>query len=146
MTLNIATIVSNIADLVISGVKMCDTNHIPVQVTDRDCPILFPEPLGFVTDFNVTRDSFGPYAKKTVTYILHYTFLFMPVGAGRELEKYGEMVETAFSVLDVIIANENLAGAVEMDASDALEFGPVPDPAGNLYLGCRFAFLITEFV
>ena len=146
MTLNIATIVSNIAALDISGVKIKDMDEISAAFSDRDCPVLFPEPAGFVTDFNVVQDSFGPYAKKTATYILHYTFLFMPVGAGRELERYGAMVETAFSVLDAIIANENLSGAVEMDATDALEFGPVPDPAGSLYLGCRFAFLITEFV
>ena len=54
--------------------------------------------------------------------------------------------ETAFTVLDEIIDNENLTGALEMDPLDALEFGPLPDPAGNLFLGCRFALLITEFV
>lgn len=148
MTLNIATIVSSIAALDISGVKIRDTDHIPPQVTDRDCPILFPEPAGFVTDFTVTRDTMGApsVAKKTATYVLHYTFLFMPVGAGRELERYGDMVDTAFAILDAVILEEDLTGALEFDPQDALEFGPVPDPAGNLFLGCRFAFLVTEFI
>jgi hypothetical protein len=148
MTLNIATIVSSFAALNISGVKICDTDHIPASVPPTACPILYPEPLGFVTDFTVVRDSWGApsVAKKTATYTLHYTFCYMPVGAARELERYGDMVETAFAILDAVILNEDLAGALEFDPAGAMEFGPVPDPAGNLFLGCRFAFLVTEFI
>jgi len=148
MTLQIATIVSNFAALNISGVKIRDMDEISATFSDRDCPVLYPEPAGFVTNFTVTRDSFGPpaLAKKTATYVLHYTFLFAPVGTMRELEKYGAMVEMAFAILDAVILNEDLAGSLEFDPQDTLEFGPVPDPAGNVYFGCRFAFLVTEFI
>jgi len=149
MTLAIATIANSIAALSISGVNIKDVDQIPPNA-DRLEPILFPEPLGFVTDFTLTRDSQGSntfLAKYTVTYNLHYTFLFAPVGSGRTgLDLYDDMVGKAFAILDAIISNDAITGAVDIQPAETLDFGPVPDPAGNMYIGCRFVFQITEFV
>lgn len=149
MALAITTIATNIAAIDIDGVLIKDIDEIPESATVRDCPVMFPEPMDFVGDFVVEWDSFGTptQAKKTAHYTLNYTFCYMPVGSGRAgLDRYGDMVEKAFAILDAIIANDDLTGTIEFEPIEALEFGAVLDPAGSYYMGCRFLFRITEFI
>jgi hypothetical protein len=148
MTLAIATIADSISQLTVTGVNIKDLDQIPPDAT-RLTPVLFPEPLGFVTDFTLTRESQGSntfLAKYTVTYRLHYTFLHSPIGSARILDLYDDMVGKAFAILDKIIDNDAITGAVDIQPAEAIEFGPVPDPAGNMYHGCRFVLQVMEFV
>lgn len=149
MSLAITTIAANLAELTVTGLnKIYDIDAIPPDCT-RLTPCLIPEPLGYVTDFVVERNSQGSggTAKMTVTYNLHYTFLFVGIGEGRTgLDYYGDMVGMAYDILDVMIENDDLAGAIDLMIDDILEFGPVPDPSGNQYLGCRITLHVTEFV
>lgn len=154
MTLQIVKLVDKISQLEVSGVRIRDMDELQAPVNQRDCPILTPEPLNFVSNLVVTRDSTGipSIAKKTVNYTLQYTFLYQPVGAGRELERYGDMVEKAYAIIDAIIEADNLTSGTDYDEvvditpAAIVEFGPVPDPQGNQYIGCRLQFVITEFV
>ena len=73
--------------------------------------------------------------------------------AGRMgLEKYGDMVKKTFAIIDAVIAADNLTSnttydeVVDITPAAIIEFGPVPDPDGNQYTGCRLQFVITEFV
>jgi hypothetical protein len=148
MALAIVTVCDSIAALSVTGLNILDVDQIPPDVT-RLYPVLFPEPLEFVTDFAMERDSFGggSTAKMTVTYNLHYTFCFTPIGAGRTgLDLYDEMLTLAAAILDAVLAIDTFTGGVDMVPLAPVEFGPVPDPAGNQYLGCRFTFQVQEFV
>ena len=147
MALQIVTVTDSIAALTVAGLRILDM-EIPADAT-RQTPCLFPEPLNFMTDFVMVRDSFGggSSALMTVTYQLHYTFLFAPIGAGRTgLDMYSPMTAMVAAVFDAVMAIDTLTGAIDIQPLAATEFGPVPDPAGNQYLGCRLAFSITEFV
>ena len=148
MTLAIATIADSISDLDVNGVRILDMDQIKAGVNERDCPVLFPEPLGFISDFTVERDSQGipSQARKTARYNLNYTFCYAPVGTGRELEKYGDMVEKVFAILDEVILHDTITGLVDIEPDAVIEFGPVPDPAGNQFLGCRLRFRVMEFI
>ena len=149
MALAIATIVTNIAAISVTGVTIKDMDNIPEQVNARDCPILIPEPVDFVSNFEVERNSYGSAAqsKKTARYTLNYTFMYQPVGASRTgLDKYGDMVEKAFAIIDAIIANDDLGGTVEFMPQDTVSFGVVLDPAGGTFQGCRILIRVTEFI
>ena len=147
MDTSITAVANSIAALSVSGVTMVDIHGIPPDCT-RLTPICIPEPLGYVTNLSVTRDSFGSStaAQKTLEYDLNYTFLFAQIGSGRTgLDFYDDMVAKAEAVLDAVLDSDTVTGAVDIYPNGALDFGPVPDPAGNQYLGCRLVFHVVEY-
>lgn len=148
MSLAIATVVDSIEALEVTGLNIAGIDNIP-----PDCkmltPILIPEPLNFVTNFLTTRDTFGTSttAEKTAEYDLNYTFLYAPLGSGRTgLEYYGEMLEMAGLIVDEILDNDTITGCVDISPQGTVDFGPVPDPSGNQYLGCRLVFHVVEYL
>lgn len=146
MALQIATVIESISELTVDGINILA--EPPAEVT-RLTPVLFPEPVNFISDFVMERNSFGggSTAKMTVTYRLHYTFCFCAIGAGRTgLDVYADMIDKAALILDEVLAVDTMDGTIDIQPVEVVEFGPVPDPAGNQYLGCRFAFQIQEFV
>lgn len=154
--IQITALTDLISQLEISGVRVRDMDQIPAAVNARDCPILIPEPLAFISNLIVTRDTSGlaAIADKTINYTLNYTFLFAPVGEDRTLglENYPKMVKKAFAILDVFILADAIASGtaydqvVDITPVGITEFGPVVDPSGNQFLGCKFQFLVTEFI
>ena len=149
MTLALITVADSIAGLTVTGASIKDVDQIPPEAGKLRTPVLFPEPMNFVTDFHMVRDSFGPgtTAKMTVTYTLHYTFCCCPIGQGQTgLDAYDDMTSKVVAIWDAVIAIGVLTGCVDLVPAGVSEFGPVPDPSGNMYLGCRLAFQVTEFV
>jgi hypothetical protein len=149
MALQIKAIAESMAGITVSGVRVFGLDAIPETVAARDCPCLIPEPLDFVSGLAVQRDTFGTAAqgKKTVQYVLSWRFLYMPVGASRTgLDRYGDMVEKAFQVLDALITLDATTEAVELLPVEALEFGAVPAPDGGQFQGCLMRVRVTEFV
>ena len=149
MTLQADTIAASIAGLSVSGVTICDLDGIPEQVAARACPLLYPSPDGFLSGLRVERDSFGPAAgaRKTVRYTLRYVYLHAPVGEGRGLfDVYKGMLQNTLAILDAIIADDALSGAVDVEPGAVTRFGPVTDPSGQVFHGCVIALDVVEFV
>ena len=122
---------------------------MPDSINERDCPILIPEPVNYVTDFSIARDSTGAdsWALKTAIYTLNYTFCYMPVGSARsELSRYDDFIRKTYAIVDQVLLNSTITGLVDIEPVGLIEFGPVPDPAGNLFLGCRLQFKCIHFV
>jgi len=148
MALEIAQICTSIAGLDVAGVTIADLDQIPEQVTSRK-PMIFPRPDGFVSNFIMERNSFGggSTAKMTVTYTLNYRLCYAPIGEGRGVfDIYPNMVEKAFLFLDAVLAIDTLTGLEDITPGDVIDFGPVTDPAGNLFHGCDILINIMEFV
>lgn len=154
--IQITSLVDAISQLEISGVRVRDMDQIPYTINSRDCPMLLPEPLNFIQSIELTTDSFGTpdIAKMTIKYQLNYTFCFCPAGLdrGKELEQYGNMVKKVFAILDVFILNQNMTSGTDFDEAvdvapvGITEFGPVSAPDGGQFLGCKFQFMVTEFI
>ena len=148
MDTSISTVAQSIASLDgLMGVTIRNIDEIPPDCT-RLMPILIPEPLNFVTNFVSTRDSFGTptAAQKTLEYDLNYTFMFVQVGSGRTgLDFYDDMISRVEMIIDAILDNDTITGAVDLSPQGTTDFGPVPDPAGNQYLGCRLVFHVIEY-
>ena len=144
MELAIVTVCESIAALDVEGVTIKDIDHIPPDCT-RLTPILFPEPVNFVTNLVSERNTFGATGFKTVNYDLTYTFLFASIGAGRTgLDLYDDMLTKVALIVDEILENDAITGAWDIKTQGTVDFGPVPDPAGNNYLGCRLVFHVIE--
>jgi hypothetical protein len=148
METQIKTILQSIASLTIGGLTIKDIDEIPVDCT-RLAPIMYPEPMpGTIRNFTPTRQSFGGGGAHLldIDYDIYYTFLFAPAGSGRSgLEYYGEAVEMWADIVETLLENDDITGAVDMDIADTPNFGPIPDPAGNMFIGCNIVLHIKEF-
>jgi hypothetical protein len=148
MALQITTIARNIAALDVAGLQIYGIDNIPADCTNL-VPALIPEPLGYLANFSVVWDSQGGHGVQmmTVEYDLRYTLLYCSIGAGRTgLDYYGAMVEMVSILLDELLVNDDLTGTIDFLPVEVTEAGPVPDPAGNMFLGCRLVLHVKEFV
>jgi hypothetical protein len=148
MALETITICRSIADLVVDGVTIKNIDEIPADCT-RLIPVLYPEPLNFVSDFTMERDSFGggSTAKMRVEYTLTYTFCLAPIASGRTgLEYYSELVDKVADILHAFLSIDVLEGVEDIVPLTPVEFGPVFDPSGNIFIGCKFPIRVMEFV
>ena len=150
MALQIATVADSISKLSVAGATLKDIDELPKKGTVRNTPVIIPKPNGFLSNFKPERDSFGPgtTAKITVTYTLTYRLLHSEIGTGRTgiFSTYAAMVAITSLFLDAIIANDTVTGAVDLEAADVTEFGPVADPMGKMFHGCDIAINIMEYV
>lgn len=144
MSLAIESICTAIAALTISGVTIYDLDEFPNEVKDRGA-VLMPKPDGFITDIQVSRDSFS--GLKTVTYDLHYMLYGGEVGQGRKVaEGWSSMIGNLCDVLDTIITNDSLSQAIEFEPQDVTNIGPVVDPSGKTHHGAELVFSVKEFI
>lgn len=144
----ITTVAESISELEVPGLTIKGLDNIPPDCT-KLIPIMYPEPLNFVSNFTSVRDTFGTSetANKTVEYDLNYSYLFCQVSAGRTgLDYYDEMIEIFEAIIDEILDNDDIAGAVDLSVQGVANFGPLPDPAGNMYLGTQLVLHIVEYL
>lgn len=149
MTLAVSTVADSISKLSVTGVTIKDLNEIPTEVLKRDCPTVYPKPDGFLSNFepeSVSMSS-GTSVQLNVTYTLTYRFLHSPLGSDRGLfGVYQDMVNKTTAFLDKIIISDTITGLVDLQIADVSEFGPVSDPAGNMFHGCDISLDVLEFV
>jgi len=147
MALQLAVIVDSISKISVTGLEVLDIDQVPATVDIRKRVLM---PLAdFVTDLDVTRDSFGAGdAKMTVVYRLHYRLFYEPAGGLRitKLESLPGLLETIGKVWDAVLALDTLPGAVDIVPADITNMGIVNDPSDSLWYGCDLGFYITEFV
>jgi hypothetical protein len=148
MTLALTTITNAIAGLTIAGVTIKDMDEIPNAVTDGMCPILYPEPVNFVTEMEITRMaqivSATPW---NVEYNLTYILLYAPAGSGRGLDLISPTLAKAFVIIDAIMAQvAGISGAVTMYFNGMSQPGPVSDPSGTQFFGCQFTVRVLEMI
>ena len=148
MGVKVATVAASISNLSVSGVAIKDIHEIPEEITGRLCPVLFPDPAGFVTGITITRESYGldADAKKDVRYTLNYVYLHCEDGAVRYIaDAVDAMVDKVVLILNAIADNSSVSGSVDIVPSMSGEFGQVEDPAGNMFFGCKISVAVQEF-
>lgn len=150
MTINsqLDTVATSIAGLSISGVNIRDIDNIPDSASMLT-PLLIPQPNDFVTNMAATRESFGGggTAKLNLTYTLNYVYLHAEAGSGvNTFAVYAGLIDNLILILETILANDNINGAVDMELATVGNIGIINDPADNEYWGVLFSLNITEFV
>ena len=143
----IAIVANSISGLSVSGVTIKDIGGIPEEVSNRICPVMFPDPDNFVTGVTVTPQSYGAgtVGKNDVRYTLNYIFLYQPIGSGRYIAKsIVGLVGKAVLILNAFIANDALVGSVDLEPSLG-DFGTMQDLTGNQFFGVRITVKVYEF-
>jgi hypothetical protein len=141
------TVADSIAAINISGVTIKSIDTIP-PTGNMIMPVLFPQPGGFITDIDVSRESFGTggIAATNFMYTLHYVFLFAELGSGiSQLDPYSPLIEKLKTVWETIITNDAVTGLVDMELAGVEGLGQVEDPSGNQFWGCLFSLRCLEF-
>jgi len=148
MTLSTTTITNSIAALSITGVTIKDIDEIPEGVLERQCPILYPEPDGFIRNLVVAPMAFGTAGSGPfdVDYDITYTFLYKPLGTSRALlSTYPTMLALALTIVDKIIVSDLVTGAVTLEFAGFEDFGMANDITGTPFIGTRMLFHVKEF-
>lgn len=147
MALNTAAIATAISELDltgISGVRIRDLDEIPVNVEDRDCPIMYPSPEGLIGGYAGGPQTFtvaGAYWE--ITRVLRYIFLQAKLGTDRALSfsHHKAMVANADALIEKL-AELNVSGVDVIEITIGA-FGPMFAP-GDLEASCHgFEVLIT---
>jgi hypothetical protein len=152
MASQLLTITNSIAALTVSGLSIKDLDEIPVRVFGRDAPILYPEPLDFVTNLDVQKTTFGRglYVKWNLHYTLAYTLLYAPVGSGRGFELFSPTVDMAMLIHHTIMESHPITGAELVVPAGIGVPGILYDVSGpdatnaEAFYGVRLQFGITE--
>ena len=116
ITSTISTVADSIAGLTISGVTIKDIDQIP-DTARMLCPLLIPDPNGFVTDISVSFETYGSNggAKINTNYTLNYMFLFCEVGSGLgTYAAYSGLITKLSAILVAINSNDSISGAVDV--------------------------------
>ena len=148
MTMNsqIATVADSIAGLSISGVTIKDIDQIPDSASML-CPILLPQPNDFVTNLTFTRQSMGTMGaqKMDCEYFLNYVYLHCEAGSGiNAFAPYAGIITKLELILETILNNDTITGAVDIETSAIGSIGVIADPAGNEYWGFLVSFKVKE--
>ena len=148
MTLSIVTIADSVSKLSVTGVTIKDLDEIPESANNIDCPMVYPNPDGFVSNFDVERMAQGSGTSNVwdISYTLTYRFLHSEVGLGLGLfDVYDGMVDKLMDFVDKMLISDAVTGAVDLEVEDISTFGPVSDPSGKMFHGCDIMFRILEF-
>lgn len=150
MTWKLRDVTAAIAALDIDGVTIYDLDGYKetVEVT-RGKSVLQPLPERFISNLNVTRQSFGASSdytatKKDITYTLTYRFFYKPIGSGRLGEHYEGMINKLVEIIDEIVQNDFVDGAIDMYPTGINNL-LVTDMAGNVFHGCDITIPIVDY-
>ena len=148
MGLEITAICNSIAGLSITGVTLKDLDEIPEGVDPADCPILYPEPDGLLSNIGVEPVSLstGTSRQANVTYNLRYTFLHSAVGEGAGLfDVFPDMIAKVVLILNAVLTNDYITGLQDFQVVSIANFGPVTDPSASMtFHGTQFEFSVLE--
>ena len=146
ITIGFKTVADSISKLKVTGIKFLDIDKIP-DAGQMLCPVLFPQPDNFVTGMEVERMTVGGggTALMDMRYTLNYVFLQAELGSGiRAFEAYAGMIANIASIIKVILENDDISGAVDLQVNTIGELGAVTDPAGNEFWGTLLSFSVLE--
>ena len=163
MSLDIVTLTDAIAALSVTITERSGTvktltiramDDIPMRVFGRDCPILYPDPVQFVTEFNPVKATLGEGINNSwdVGYRIHYTLLYSSFNAGRGMENFSGAVVMAFAVMQAVMTANPIAGAVLLRPDGIDETGILYDAAGaqaedaEPYYGLSMSFTVFDMI
>jgi hypothetical protein len=148
ITVSFATVAHSIAALAVPGVTIKDIDEIPAAGSLL-CPIMFPQPSGTISGIQPVFQTVGTggTAKIDLSYTLHYVFLECEAGSGiNELAATAAVIGHLADILEVMLANDAVIGAIDSVPESIDEIGVIEDPTGNQYWGALLSFKILEFV
>lgn len=151
MTQHLDDITSAIAGLTISGVTILDVDEIRDSITLRAGEtILMPEPLDFISNMSLTRETLGDASTRymDLEYDLTYTYFYAPLASTRGLRDIYSGMGAKFQAIIHGITNHDFhsIGAWKCEPQNILAYGKVADPLENEFYGFRFSVHCMEIM
>jgi len=147
MAISIVTVADSISKISVSGLTIKDLDEMLEKVTDRDTPVMMPGPT-FITGIDIEDMALGTGAVRhlDVSYVLNYRFFFEEVGESRELKDvYAAMMTKLSLLIDALIINDVVTGAIDLQHISIIGDGTVTDPVNELFFGFDIGLSIMEF-
>lgn len=151
MSLNSSAIITAIAQLNISGVKILDVTALPNIIAGRtnEVPCLIPDPVGMVTGgagtgsagvstFGTSTTRFWQFARS-----YKYQYLHAKVGVGRGIQDYYSAMCVKSDLILEKITTLDVPG-VDIQSVNVSNFGTFGDPNGNEFYGFSLDINIKE--
>ncbi len=148
IAVSFSTVADSISNIAISGVTVKDINQIPDSASML-CPLLMPQPNGFVSEITPTFETFGSNGtpKINLSYTLNYVLLHSEVGSGiSAFDGYSDLMAKLELIFEAIFSNDAITGAVDLKLQSVSNVGVVTDPAGLDYWGVQLSFRVLEYV
>ena len=148
VTISYSTVPTNLAALSSSDITIKDVDKIPVQGVELLCPIMFPDPSGWMDGITVTRETMGVggAGKYDLSYNLHYIYLHSPAGGNiSDLDNYNSMI-TKLGIISSLIVNNDQLGVDDVTIESISALGYLEGPDGIVFNGCRITLGVLEFL
>lgn len=145
INVQIATVADSISKLSISGVTIKDIDQL--SASWKSLPnVLYPRPKDFITGTSLMPVELTK-SKYDLRYTLNYRFLNVQLGNDAVLlVTYPTLIAKIVLIINAIITNHNLTGAVDVSFGGITAIGALSDPAGNAYHGADFAINVLEYL
>jgi hypothetical protein len=126
-----------------------DTDKIPAQGVELICPILFPDPGGWLSDVSEVRETMGVggTGQFDLNYTLNYIYLHSPAGGNiSDFDNYNAMIANIGRICTVVANNDTMGGVDDVTIQSVSTPGFIEAPDGVVFHGCRIALKVLEFV
>jgi hypothetical protein len=130
MALSSSAISAAIKALSISGVTVVDLDAIPVTITARECPILFPSPTNWKNSAAQGPSTFGTPSTRYWEFLRTYRYVYLhaPAGTGRGISEQYTGLSAAEDTILTALTTLDVAG-VDVRALTVEEYGTFTDPS-----------------
>ena len=122
MSLDIVSVSTAISALSVTGLIVADLDEIPTSLTERNTPLLIPDPINPISGLNMIELSFGSGTNmaRNAKYTLNYILIGYPVGQGRStvIESFKTTVNLVISFCNAVTAANTLGAAMEWEVRD----------------------------
>jgi hypothetical protein len=147
-SISLATVANSIAALSISGVTVKDADEI-VTSWNKQANILYPIPNNWITNAKFTVDTYGSNSAEKGRFSCNMNYRFLGTELGNMANftsAYNNVISKMILIINAIISNDVITGAVDFRFVGVANIGPLPDPAGNVFHGCDLTFMYEEFL
>jgi hypothetical protein len=143
-TVDIATVMSSIAGLTITGVTVRGESGVADSMM-ANAAVLAPRPEKFVTGVRLIHVE-QTQQQNNFLYTLHYRYYHCAIGSVNMTQSWAAMLTNLAAILVALSSHTTLNGSVDSEDPIVETMGPVSDPAGNMYLGAEIAITIMQFL
>lgn len=149
VTISYAAVPTAFAALSSSDVTIKDTDKIPVQGIELICPVLFPDPSGWLDNVNFVRETMGVggTGQYDISYDLKYIYIHAPVAGNiSDLDNYNGMIAKLGIISSLIANNDTMGGVNDVTLAGISVPGGIDAPDGVAFQGAHLTLHVLQFV
>lgn len=148
-TISFTAVPTALAALGTSDFQIKDIDKIPSGGLEMLCPILFPDPGGWLSGVNIVRESMGigGMGQYDLNFSLNYVYLHSPAGGNiSDFDNFNAMITNVGRICTVIANNDTMGSVADVTLENVSEPGFIEAPDGVVFHGLRITMRVLQFV